>query len=281
MGKMNTKPGRWIRYACLFLPVACMVVAGFTHSSKARAIDQQEASKVLLETVTGTVMDAITGETLPGVNVVVKGTSIGIATDASGTYELSVESLQDTLVFSFIGYQSQEIPISGRTELNVSMQPEILAGGELVVTALGIEREEKALGYAIQEVGGNTLVEARENNIANAMSGKVAGLQVVRGSNGPASSSKIVLRGNSSLTGDNQPLIVVDGIPMDNFTGASNTDYWNPSLDMGSGLGDLNPENIESMSVLKGASAAALYGSRAGNGVILITTKTGQPQDGL
>ncbi|HLR32374.1 MAG TPA: SusC/RagA family TonB-linked outer membrane protein, partial [Fodinibius sp.] len=281
MGTRNTKPGSWIRYVCLILSVACIAVASLSNSSTAQALNQQEESKVLLETVTGTVTDAATGETLPGVNVVVKGTSIGIATDASGEYELSVESLQDTLVFSFIGYQRQEVPISGRTELNVSMQPEILAGEELVVTALGIEREEKALGYAIQEVGGNTLVEARENNIANAMSGKVAGLLVVRGSNGPASSSKIVLRGNNSLTGDNQPLIVVDGIPMDNFTGASNTDYWNPSLDMGSGLGDLNPENIESMSVLKGASAAALYGSRAGNGVILITTKTGQPKDGL
>src|SRR5699024_1147225 len=220
MGTRNTKAGSWIRYVCLILSVACIAVASLSNSSTAQALNQQEESKVLLETVTGTVTDAATGETLPGVNVVVKGTSIGIATDASGEYELSVESLQDTLVFSFIGYQRQEVPISGRTELNVSMQPEILAGEELVVTALGIEREEKALGYAIQEVGGNTLVEARENNIANAMSGKVAGLLVVRGSNGPASSSKIVLRGNNSLTGDNQPLIVVDGIPMDNFTGA-------------------------------------------------------------
>src|SRR5690625_548248 len=142
-------------------------------------------------------------------------------------------------------------------------------------------KEKKALGYSVQEIGGADLVVARENNIANAISGKIAGIQVVRSSNGPAGSSKIVLRRNSSLTGDNQPLIVIDGIPMDNFTGASNNDFWNPSIDMGNGLGDLNPENIESMSVLKGASAAALYGSRAGNGEILITTKSGTAREGL
>ena len=133
----------------------------------------------------------------------------------------------------------------------------------------------------MQELKGDALVESRETNITNALSGKVTGLQVVRSSNGPAGSSKIVLRGYSSLTGDNQPLIVVDGVPIDNFTGATNNDYWNPSTDMGNGLGDINPEDIENISVLKRASAAALYGSRAGNGVILITTKTGKKRDGL
>ena len=133
----------------------------------------------------------------------------------------------------------------------------------------------------MQEVDGESLVQSRETNLANSISGKVSGVQIVRSSNGPASSSKIILRGNNSLGGDNQPLIVVDGVPMDNFTGASNNDYFNPSQDMGNGLGDLNPENIESMSVLKGASAAALYGSRAGNGVILITTKSGKAKKGL
>ncbi|MGV4480978.1 SusC/RagA family TonB-linked outer membrane protein [Ornithobacterium rhinotracheale] len=151
----------------------------------------------------------------------------------------------------------------------------------VVVTALGIKREEKSLGYALQEIKGDDLVASKEKNITNALSGKVAGLQVVKGSNGPAGSSKIVLRGNNSLTGDNQPLIVVDGIPMDNFTGATNNDFYNPSTDMGNGLGDLNPNDIESMSVLKGPAAAALYGSRAGNGVILITTKTGKKRKGL
>ena len=151
----------------------------------------------------------------------------------------------------------------------------------VVVTALGIKKQKKSLGYAVQEIKGTSLVEAREPNLANSLTGKVAGLQVVRSSAGPGGSSKLVLRGFNSLTGDNQPLIVVDGVPMDNFTGASNNDFWNPSLDMGNGISDLNAEDIESLSVLKGPSAAALYGSRAGNGVILITTKTGKKQKGL
>ena len=152
---------------------------------------------------------------------------------------------------------------------------------EVVVTALGIKREKKALGYAMQEVKGESLVEARETNLANALSGKISGVQIIRSSNGPGGSSKIQLRGANSVTGTNQPLIVVDGVPMDNFTGASNNDIDNPSMDMGNGLSDINPEDIESMSVLKGASAAALYGSRAGNGVILITTKKGKENPGL
>lgn len=149
------------------------------------------------------------------------------------------------------------------------------------MTALGITREKKTLGYAIQEVKGDALLDARETNIANALTGKIAGVQITRSSNGPGASSKITLRGNNSLTNLNQPLIVVDGTPMDNFTGADNNDFWNPSADMGNGLQDINAEDIESMSVLKGASAAALYGSRAGNGVILITTKKGRKTEGL
>ncbi|MCC8153680.1 MAG: TonB-dependent receptor plug domain-containing protein [Tannerellaceae bacterium] len=125
------------------------------------------------------------------------------------------------------------------------------------------------------------MVNARESNIANALSGKISGLQVIRSSSGPGGSSKIVLRGNNSLTGSNQPLIVIDGVPMDNFTGGVDDPYGNTGMDMGNGLADINPEDIESMSVLKGASAAALYGSRAGNGVILITTKSGKKQPGL
>ncbi|MDD4592759.1 MAG: SusC/RagA family TonB-linked outer membrane protein, partial [Parabacteroides sp.] len=185
-----------------------------------------------------------------------------------------------SLVFSYVGMRTETIPVNGRTSINVVMTEDTELLSEVVVTALGIKREKKSLGYALQEIKGDEIVQAREINVTNALSGKIAGLQVVKGSNGIGGSSKIVLRGNNSLTGDNQPLIVVDGIPMDNFTGASNNDFWNPSMDMGNGLGDLNPEDIASLSVLKGASAAALYGSRAGNGVILITTKTGSAQKG-
>ena len=152
---------------------------------------------------------------------------------------------------------------------------------EVVVTALGMKRDKKALGYAMQELKGDELLSSREPNLANSLSGKVSGLQIVRSSNGVGGSSKIVLRGNSSLTGSNQPLIVVDGTPMDNFTGGVDDVWGNSGADMGNGLSDINPEDIESMTVLKGASAAALYGSRAGNGVILITTKSGRKNEGL
>ena len=229
--------------------------------------------------VTGTVTDDL-GAPLPGVNVVQKGTTNGTSTDFDGNFSINVPSTT-TLVFSSLGFTTKEIAVGGQSTINVSLSEDAEQLGEVVVTALGIKRERKSLGYALQEIKGGDIVESRESNVTNALSGKVAGLQVVKGSNGPASSSKIVLRGNNSLTGDNQPLIVVDGVPMDNFTGSNNNDFWNPAADMGNGLGDLNPDNIESMSVLKGASAAALYGSRAGNGVILITTKTGKAQKGL
>lgn len=234
---------------------------------------------VFAQTVTGTVLDE-NEQPLIGATVVEVGdNSNGTITDVEGNFSIDVPSDAE-LRISFVGYQTSTFAVS-----SLDGNPLILTSSnsldEVVVTALGITREKASLTYSVQEVGGSTLVQARENNLANAFSGKVSGLQVVRGSNGPASSSKLVLRGMSSLTNDNQPLIVVDGIPMDNFVGASNNDFWNASLDMGSGLGDLNPEDIESISVLKGGAAAALYGSRAGNGVILVTTKKGKTNQGL
>lgn len=230
-------------------------------------------------TIKGKVTSAEDGLGLPGVNVLEKGTTNGVATNIEGDYTLTVASNSSIIIFSSIGMQTIEISASKAGDIVMQIDNNILE--EVVVTALGIKREKKSLGYAIQEVSGDELLESRETNLANSFTGKVAGLQIVRGSNGPASSSKIVLRGNSSLTGDNQPLIVVDGVPMDNFTGAKNNDFWNPGADMGNGLGDLNPNDVESMSVLKGPAAAALYGSRAGNGVILITTKSGKARPGL
>lgn len=230
--------------------------------------------------VTGTVTNAADGTTLPGVSVVIKGTTVGVSSDINGNYSIRVPQ-GSTLQFTFIGMVAKEVVIPRAGTYNVVMEPEETMLEEFVVTALGIVREKKSLGYAMQEVGGDALVQTGEASLANTLTGKVSGLEVVRSSTGPAGSSKMVLRGYSSLTGDNQPLIVVDGIPMNNFTGASNNDYWNPSIDFGSGMSDLNPEDIESISVLKGASAAALYGSRAGNGVILITTKSGKKKEGL
>ncbi|MET3537322.1 SusC/RagA family TonB-linked outer membrane protein [Chryseobacterium limigenitum] len=160
---------------------------------------------------------------------------------------------------------------------------------EVVVTAYGVKKEKKALGYSFQDVKGQTLVDAKENNVTNALVGKVAGLQIIKGGFGPGSSSRINLRGFNSFKGDNQPLIVVDGVPLSNNLGSKpkqndgnyNNDFWNPDLDMGNGLSDINPDDIESVSVLKGGAASALYGSRGGNGVILITTKTGKKRGGV
>ncbi len=217
---------------------------------------------------------------LPGVNVVEKANPAnGTATDIDGNWTLTVPNGNSILEFSSIGMKTVELAAKGAKEVTMEDDSQML--DEVVVTALGIKRDKKALGYAIQEVKGEDIIAARENNVANSLSGKVSGLQVIKSSNGPAASSKIVIRGNNSVTNLNQPLIVVDGVPMDNFTGADNNDYWNPSADMGNGLSDINPEDIKSMSILKGASAAALYGSRAGNGVILITTKSGRKNEGL
>lgn len=183
--------------------------------------------------------------------------------------------LQSTL-FCLHGFYAQEKDSLKTTKID-----------EVVVTAYGVKKEKKSLGYAFQDVKGQALVDAKETNVTNALAGKVAGLQIVKGGAGAGSSSRINLRGFNSITGDNQPLIVVDGIPMNNSAGVKskeggkNNDFWNPDTDMGNGLSDLNSDDIESVSVLKGGAASALYGSRAGNGVILITTKSGKKKGGV
>ncbi|TVR14578.1 MAG: SusC/RagA family TonB-linked outer membrane protein [Balneolaceae bacterium] len=233
-------------------------------------------------TITGTVTFAEDDSPLPGANVVVMDTQIGTVTDVDGNYSLTIPEDTEQLQFSYVGMQTQLVAVPEDTDvLDVALRMQAGALDELVVTAFGIPRERKSLGYAIQDIQGDVLLETREVNLANSLTGKVSGLQVIRSSTGPAGSSQIVLRGHSSITGDNQPLIVVDGIPINNFTGSADPGYWGPALDMGNGIGDINMEDIESMSVLKGASAAALYGARAGNGVILITTKSGQSRPGL
>ncbi|KQB99265.1 SusC/RagA family TonB-linked outer membrane protein [Pedobacter sp. Hv1] len=230
------------------------------------------------KTVTGMVRE--NSGPVPGVNVAVKGTTKATQTDDKGRFSISANPT-DVLVFTMLGFERQEVLVGNTQAFNIILSATERKLDEVVVTALGIKREKKSLGYGVQEVKGETLVSAKESNLANTLTGKIAGLQVVRSSDGPAGSSKILLRGSNSLTGSNQPLIVVDGIPIDNFTGASENGYWNRPLDRGNGIADINPDDIETLSVLKGPSAAALYGSRAGNGVILITTKTGKAQDGL
>ncbi|REG90415.1 TonB-linked SusC/RagA family outer membrane protein [Algoriphagus antarcticus] len=228
--------------------------------------------------IEGKVIDA-NNEPLPGATVLVKGTSRGTVTDIDGTYSIQA-SPGETLVFSFVGYEEHEKIIGNATLINATLN-EGLALNEVVVTALGVERETKALGYAIQEVDGDRFTEARETNVVNSLSGRVAGVQITNSSSGLGGSSRVVIRGESSLNiNSNQPLFVVNGVPIsNNIVGSSGSS--NQEVDYGNSAGEINPDDIASMTVLKGPAAAALYGSRAANGAILITTKTAKNKKGL
>lgn len=231
-------------------------------------------------TVKGKVIDE-NGTPLPNVSYEVKGTKTNGMTDASGNFSLPVQGNNAVVTFSSVNHKTQDVQVGSSSDLTVVLQAVAGSLKEVVVTALGIQKQKASVGFAVQEISGSTVADAHETNVTNALSGKVSGLQVVRSSNGAGGSSKLVLRGFNSLQGNNQPLIVVDGVPMENFLGADNNDYWNSSPDYGNGLGDLNADDIASISVLKGQSAAALYGARGGNGVIMITTKSGKKQPGL
>ncbi|WP_200975138.1 SusC/RagA family TonB-linked outer membrane protein [Echinicola sp. 20G] len=225
------------------------------------------------KTITGTVTDASDGSAIPGVNVFVKGTSSGTSTDLDGKYSLSVPE-DAIVVYSFIGYTIQEISVAGKSTIDVALVQDSEELGEVVVTALGISKEKEKLGYSVTEVGSETLNKARETNVANSLAGRVAGLVVKGTSSGPGGTAKITLRGLPSISGTGSPLYVINGIPMDNSQRGS-AGQWGGS-DNGDGIGNLSPDDIETMTVLKGQSASALYGSRASNGVILITTKKGK-----
>jgi len=229
-------------------------------------------------TISGRVTDAETGLPLPGVNILVAGTTIGNVTDADGNYAIIVER-GSQLLFSFVGYEEQRITVRSQTVIDVIMFPDIMELDEVVVTSLGLTRDRMALNYSVTEVSGENFTEARENNLANALAGRVAGVNISNIATGPAGASRVLIRGNTSLSGGNQPLYVMDGIPIDNAT-YGQAGMWGGS-DWGDGLTSINPDDIESISVLKGASASALYGSRASNGVILITTKKGKKQKGI
>ncbi|WP_158861041.1 SusC/RagA family TonB-linked outer membrane protein [Lunatibacter salilacus] len=234
---------------------------------------------VKAQTVTGRVTDQADSSPLPGVSVLIKGTSTGTATDVDGRYSINVPGAETVLVFSYLGFQTQEQTVGNRTNISLSMQEDASELSEVVVTALGIERNVKALQYSVTQVGGEEFTQARENNLANQLAGRVAGVNVTNVASGPAGSSRVIIRGNTSLQGNNQPLYVVDGLPIDN-TQFGQAGVWGGS-DGGDGMTSVNPDDIESMTVLKGASAAALYGSRASNGVILITTKKGTSRKGI
>ena len=225
--------------------------------------------------VTGKVTDRASGESMPGVAVVVSGQGVGVFTGADGSYSITANAASDQLYFSFIGYGSETVRLGGQSAVNVSMTAGVNLD-EVVVTALGVSREKKSLGYSIQELGNKSFTQAKSENIVKSLTGKIAGVQVTSGT-AIGSSSKVILRGASSITGNNQPLFVVDGIPMDNSDySSSNQQRSVGGYDYGNAIQDMNPDDIESVSVLKGPAAAALYGSRASNGAIVITTKSGK-----
>lgn len=232
--------------------------------------------------VTGVVTAQEDGLPVVGASVLVIGTSLGTITDIDGKFSISnVPTTAKALRVSYVGMSPQDVAIK-QGELNITLKPDAKILDEVVVTALGISREKKALGYSVQEVGAADLTKGGQLNVGSALSGKVAGVQITQAGGAVGSSQRIVVRGNSSF-GNNQPLIVVDGIPIINDQASSNargneTNSNGGSLDLGSGLNDINPDDIESISVLKGGSAA-LYGMRAGNGVILITTKSGKKKN--
>ncbi len=223
---------------------------------------QQQGKKV-----TGTISDAM-GPVI-GATVMEKGTNNGAITDMDGKFSLTVQP-GATLVITYIGYKTVEVK-AGDTPLNITLEEDNEMLDEVVVTALGIKRERKALGYGVDEVKGEALTKAKETNVINSMAGRVPGLVVSQTAGGPSGSTRVILRGSTEMTGNNQPLYVIDGVPLDN------TNYGSAGsgggFDLGDGISSINPDDIESMSVLKGPAASALYGSRASHGVILITTK--------
>ncbi len=239
---------------------------------------------VMAQQISGTVTSATDGSALPGVSVAVKGTTTGTTTDANGKYSLNTANAA-TLVFSFVGYNTQEITVGNRTTIDVRLAEDTQSLQEVVVTALGIKKDAKKLGYATSTVGSEQLTENRQPNFMNALQGKVAGVNVQSLGTGPGGSSKIRIRGQSSISGQNSPLIVINGVPVDNTNFGTNQNNAGSDnsigvrgggvySDGGDGLSSINPDDIESMTILKGATAAALYGSRAKDGVIMITTKT-------
>jgi len=230
----------------------------------------------MAQSLIGTVSDA-KGERMPGVSVALKGTTVGTATDGDGKFALTIpNSLYNNavLIVSFIGYNTLDVPVAGKSVLNITLEEGALNLNEVVVTALGIAREQKSLGYATTQIKANELIKVANTNVASSLYGKAPGVRIASGPGGATSPVNITVRGGNSLSLQTQPIIILDGVPIRNGA-VSNDNYWGDQRQRGNGLNDINPEDIESLSILKGASAAALYGSEAVNGVVLITTKKG------
>jgi TonB-linked SusC/RagA family outer membrane protein len=242
---------------------------GSTTSSGLNSMQAEQQKK----TVKGKVTDE-NGEAILGATVLVKGTNIGLITDMEGMYSLEVPETAQTLTFSFVGMKTVEVAIENKTEINVSMVSESIGVDEVVVTALGIQRDKKTLTYASQQVSGEELMKSKDINFMSSLSGKSAGLEIKKSVSGAGGSTRTVLRGSKSLSQLSEPLYVIDGIPMINRKGGQ-SGMWG-GTDEGDGLSQINPEDIESISILKGSNAAVLYGSQGANGVVIITTKKGK-----
>lgn len=223
--------------------------------------------------VAGTVKDK-NGEPLIGVSIMEKGTTNGTVTDLDGNYTLTPQTASPVLLFSYVGYQKKELPVSGPV-LNVTLEDDSQVLNEVVVTALGIRKEAKALSYNVQEVSASEIVGVKDANFVNSLSGKIAGVVINSSSSGIGGGAKVVMRGAKSLSGNNNALYVIDGIPMPSLETTQPDDFMTGMGQSGDGASMINPEDIETMSVLSGAAASALYGSDAANGVIMITTKKG------
>lgn len=260
--------GRFLLVPGLIMTAWGQPVFGAVAPADAALIEASEADV----TVQGTVSDE-NGQPLPGVTITVQGRSTGTVTDIDGGYTLTVPD-NATLVFSFIGFKSQNVAVGNRSTINVTMIEDIGALDEFVVTSFGVAREQRSLGYATSTISSDELIKVGTPNIATALYGKAPGVRIQAGAGGATSAVNITVRGINSITGRNQPLIILDGVPIRNEE-VNNSNYWGDQRLRGNGLLDINPEDIDNISILKGASAAALYGSEAVNGVVLITTKKG------
>jgi len=244
------------------------------------------SSRTVDITVSGKITDP-TGNALPGVSIILAGTSNGTSSDADGKYTINVPDQNSVLRFSFIGFASQDVTVGNRTSIDVVLEEDVSQLGEVVVTAFGIEKEQKKLGYSVTQVKGDEIQTTRDPAFMNALTGKVAGVVIQSPNAGPGGSTRVLIRGNSTFGGSRQPLYVIDGVPMDNTFRSGTGDPTDVNggnssgIQTSDGLANLNPDDVESITVLKGVSAGALYGNRAQNGVILITTKKGQKNQGL
>ena len=233
---------------------------------------QQQSGKE--RTITGQVVDA-KGEPLIGVSILVKGTTDGAITDLDGNYKIMTKSNNPVIVYSYIGYKTQEVPLKGQTAINITMMDDTQVIDEVVVTALGIKRSEKALSYNVTQVDAESALAVKDANFINSLNGKVAGLNINSSSSGIGGASKVVMRGSRGIEQSSNALYVIDGIPMYNLSASGGSEEMQ-SQGSTEAIADINPDDIESMSVLSGAAAAALYGSNASNGAIVITTKKGK-----